>query len=272
MNFFSGVGCGFVYVPANVIVSQYFSKRRTIALGLSTCCGGLGSFAFPPLLGVLLEEYSWRGTFLIIGGISLNICVAGALMRPAAVTQSKINVRAKRDLSIFKNIHYHILCWNNVLFCFATSVVYIHLGSFAKMSVGIDDSQSSMLFSMIGAFTFVGRFGFGLLAQIKTLRPVLIYTIFFLLGGVGTLCVPTMDSFKQLIIYSALFGLAFAALGGALLPSILIDIAGLDSLSFSYGVLILYESVGQVLGAPVAGECRHTHTNTDEPLLQSQVL
>lgn len=35
-----------------------------------------------PLNQFLFERFGWRGSFFILGGMLLNCCVAGALMRP----------------------------------------------------------------------------------------------------------------------------------------------------------------------------------------------
>ncbi|XP_064615201.1 monocarboxylate transporter 9-like [Liolophura sinensis] len=264
---FARIGCGFIYVPANVIVARYFFKRRTIALGIATGCGGLGSFAFPPLLRYLLDEFGWRGTLLICGGICLNVCVAGAIMRPPSKEDlSNENVKEEtddrkcekrtdkgRDVLIFKNLSYHFICINNSLFCFASSIVYVHLSAFAIGKLHVTESQATNLISVIGIATFVGRLAFGFLAQHPRLKPIYIYTFTFTVAGLATCLVPFMTNYEQILVYCVVFGLSFAALGGALLPCILIDIAGLDRLSFSYGVLIFYEAVGQILGAPVAG-------------------
>ena len=40
-------------------------------------------FVWPPLGRVLIDEYSWRGASLIIGGIALHGLVFGALLRPS---------------------------------------------------------------------------------------------------------------------------------------------------------------------------------------------
>src|SRR5271170_7524388 len=61
---------------------MYFEKRRAFATGLAVCGAGIGTFIFSPLTNYLLEEYSWRGTFLIYAGVLLNCCVCGALFRP----------------------------------------------------------------------------------------------------------------------------------------------------------------------------------------------
>lgn len=84
----SGLGLGLCYVTAVVSVAFWFDKRRTLAVGLAASGTGIGTFAFAPLTDMLLEEYGWRYTTLILGGIFLNCCVCGMLLRdPEWITQ-----------------------------------------------------------------------------------------------------------------------------------------------------------------------------------------
>lgn len=78
----AGIGLSPIYIAAIVAVAFYFEKRRSLATGLATCGSGIGCFIFAPLLELLLDSYGFRGTLLLIAGIYLNLCVAGALMRP----------------------------------------------------------------------------------------------------------------------------------------------------------------------------------------------
>ncbi|XP_009951296.1 PREDICTED: monocarboxylate transporter 14 isoform X2 [Leptosomus discolor] len=78
----AGVGSGMVYLPAVVMVGQYFQKRRALAQGLSTTGTGFGAFLMTALLKYLCIEFGWRNAMVIQGAISLNLCVCGALMRP----------------------------------------------------------------------------------------------------------------------------------------------------------------------------------------------
>ena len=82
------VGAGFsvCYVTSVLTVAYYFDKRRALATGLAVCGTGIGTFTFAPLIEFLSSLYGWRGTFLIIGAIALNICVCGALFRPLTFT------------------------------------------------------------------------------------------------------------------------------------------------------------------------------------------
>ncbi|XP_048810929.1 monocarboxylate transporter 14 isoform X2 [Lagopus muta] len=81
----AGIGSGMVYLPAVVMVGQYFQKRRALAQGLSTTGTGFGAFLMTALLKYLCRELGWRNAMFIQGAICLNLCVCGALMRPLSL-------------------------------------------------------------------------------------------------------------------------------------------------------------------------------------------
>ncbi|KAF7265684.1 hypothetical protein GWI33_020768 [Rhynchophorus ferrugineus] len=85
----AGFGLSLCYVASVVIVAYYFDKRRSFATGLAVCGSGIGTFIFAPLIQLLLDEYGWRGTTLILAGLFLNMVVCGALMRDLPWTSEK---------------------------------------------------------------------------------------------------------------------------------------------------------------------------------------
>ncbi|NXK04619.1 MOT14 protein, partial [Herpetotheres cachinnans] len=96
----AGVGSGMVYLPAVVMVGQYFQKRRALAQGLSTTGTGFGAFLMTALLKYLCIEFGWRNAMFIQGAISLNLCVCGALMRPLSpkdIVSEKYVVRSNSE-------------------------------------------------------------------------------------------------------------------------------------------------------------------------------
>ena len=97
------VGASFsvCYVTSVLTVAYYFDKRRALATGLSVCGTGIGTFTFAPLCEILIGMYGWRGTFLIMGAVSLNICVCGALFRPLTFTPEQ---RRQRHLNAFDRL------------------------------------------------------------------------------------------------------------------------------------------------------------------------
>ncbi|XP_077991518.1 monocarboxylate transporter 14-like [Glandiceps talaboti] len=80
-GFLVGFGYGLAYSPSVGMVCFYFKKRYALANGLAYTGPGLGIFVFPPLLHTLIEEYGWRGSFLVFSAINANICVCATLLR-----------------------------------------------------------------------------------------------------------------------------------------------------------------------------------------------
>ncbi|XP_061191800.1 monocarboxylate transporter 12-like [Saccostrea echinata] len=101
LGFVAGFGLSIGYITSAVLVAYYFEKKRSLASGLSVCGSGIGTFVFAPLLEFLIEEYGWRGTFVILSAITLNLVVCGALMRPLEFTPLE---EWKRNLEKFENM------------------------------------------------------------------------------------------------------------------------------------------------------------------------
>lgn len=76
------MGVNLVVIPALSQLSLYFDRKRGMAVSISMSACGLGGMIFAPAIDMLFREYGFSGAMLIIGGLNLNSCVAGALIRP----------------------------------------------------------------------------------------------------------------------------------------------------------------------------------------------
>lgn len=97
-----------VYLPAVVMVGEYFQKRRALAQGLSTTGTGFGAFLMTVLLKYLCMEFGWRDAMFIQGAVCLNLCVCGALMRPIYYKEEIIEKErnSHKSLSLSKELSY----------------------------------------------------------------------------------------------------------------------------------------------------------------------
>lgn len=77
-----GFGFGLIYLPAVVAVGYYFETKRSLATGMAVCGSGFGTFVFAPLANLLIENFDWKNSNLILAGLILNCAIFGALMRP----------------------------------------------------------------------------------------------------------------------------------------------------------------------------------------------
>ncbi|XP_076098903.1 monocarboxylate transporter 12-like isoform X2 [Mytilus galloprovincialis] len=103
---FIGCGMGLMYLPAIVMVNQYFDKKRGIAQSIMSAGSGIGLMVISPVTEKLLDVYSWRGTLLILAGFFLQLCVACAMFRTYKVIspQNKNAKETKAMGEIFKEI------------------------------------------------------------------------------------------------------------------------------------------------------------------------
>ncbi|KAM6956238.1 LOW QUALITY PROTEIN: monocarboxylate transporter 12-B-like [Aplochiton taeniatus] len=82
LSLIPGLGFALSYTPAVAMVGTYFSERKALAYGIAMSGSGIGTFVLAPAVQLLIEQYSWRGALLILGGFVSHLCVCGALMRP----------------------------------------------------------------------------------------------------------------------------------------------------------------------------------------------
>jgi len=69
-----GLGAGFgLYMTCTTVANNWFVRRRTLVMGLVTAAGGLGGFAFPPLIAGMISSIGWQMTWLVLATIQL-IC------------------------------------------------------------------------------------------------------------------------------------------------------------------------------------------------------
>ncbi|KAL3847025.1 hypothetical protein ACJMK2_017961 [Sinanodonta woodiana] len=95
LGILAGFGYGMIFLPAIVLINQYFQKRRSFAVGIAASGTGIGTFAFSPLIKILVDIYSWKGAVLILSGVFLNCAVFGALFRPLR------NLKKNKNLTAF---------------------------------------------------------------------------------------------------------------------------------------------------------------------------
>ena len=62
-------------VPYFRVISQWFDKKRGLAMGLTMLGIGLGAFVMPSLANTLITELGWRNTYVIFGGVVLAVSI-----------------------------------------------------------------------------------------------------------------------------------------------------------------------------------------------------
>ena len=64
---------------------------------------------------------------------------------------------------------------------------------------------------------------------------------------------PFLFLFLAVIMSNVIFGF-ISAVGGPLLPSIIIEFLGEENLAIGYGYVLIFEGIGSFVGPPIAGK------------------
>ncbi|XP_073324705.1 monocarboxylate transporter 2-like isoform X2 [Pagrus major] len=273
-------GCGLsLNLNASLtIISKYFLARRPLANGLAMAGSPVFLCFVAPLNQYLLVKFGWRGSLLILGGLMLNCCVAGALMRPvvppskpsACTLQKKVeeqpndcNTKLKRswmknakkflDVSFFKDRGFVIYLIGSVMFIFGAYAPIVFLPAYA-INQGVEEYSAAYLLSIMGFVDMFVRPGTGLVANSKWIRPRIQYFFSFAVAFNGTchLLCPLMKSYALLVVYAVFFGVSFGMVF-ALIFECLMDLMGNQRFPSAVGLVTILECFPMLLGPPAAG-------------------
>lgn len=155
------------------------------------------------------------------------------------------------DCSLMIDPCFLLFAISNLLTSVGYVVAYIFLPNRAKVA-GLEDSQAAFLISIIGIANTVGRIVFGFMADYKWVNRLMLYNTALVLCGIISLLSALCYNYPLMAAYAACFGL-FIGVYICLTPIVIVDLLGLDKLSNAFGLVLLFQGIGTVLGPPIAG-------------------
>eukprot|EP00061_Rhincodon_typus_P017137 g45700.t1 len=288
----TGLGLALNFQPSLIMLGRYFDKKRPLANGLAAAGSPVFLSALSPFGQVLLDYYGWRGGFLIMGGLLLNCCTCGAVMRPLeSLTQnSKNKSEAKEmlpttslelencqqavtrnstkdggrksgtnkkswkllDFSVFQNRSFVIYTISKFILVLGLFVPPIMIVNYAK-DIGVPDTEAAFLLSIIGFIDIFARPLSGVVAGLDLVRPRVAYFFSF-----SMLCNGLTDVLSaRAATYTGLvaFCVFFGVtygMVGALQFEVLMDIVGSQKFPSAIGLLLLIEAFAVLIGPPSA--------------------
>lgn len=282
-----GLGLAFNLNPALTMIGKYFYKRRPIANGIAMAGSPVFLSTLAPLNTWLYDAFGWRGSFLILGGLLLNCCVAGSLMRPIGPKPTPpIKAEGKEeekksclqivnsfiDLTLFKHRGFLLYLSGNVVMFFGLFSPLVFLSNYAK-SKDISKEKAAFLLSVLAFVDMVARPSMGIVANTKWVRPRVQY--FFaaavLYNGVCHVLAPLSVDYMGFVIYAIFFGFAFGWLSAVLFET-LMDLVGAQRFSSAVGLVTIVECGPVLLGPPLTGSFYNYYKHYDYTYISSGIL
>ncbi|XP_066472507.1 monocarboxylate transporter 4 [Tiliqua scincoides] len=259
----TGLGLALNFQPSLIMLNRYFNVRRPLANGLAAAGSPVFLCALSPLGQVLQHEYGWRGGFLILGGLLLNCCVCGALMRPLEPAKkpepSKESIAKQPqkkllDFSVFRDrgfLVYTIAASIMVLGLFVPPVFVV---SYAK-DLHYPDTKAAFLLTILGFVDIFARPLCGIVAGLKWVRPRCVYLFSFAMffNGFTDLMGSFSHNYGGLVVFCIFFGISYGMVG-ALQFEVLMAIIGTQKFSSAIGLVLLAEAMAVLVGPPSAGK------------------
>jgi MFS family permease len=76
-----GVSQGFAtFLPAMTIINNWFIRRRAMAMGITSCGVGVGTFILAPFNRYLIETVGWRAAWIVLGAVAVVFALIPVLL------------------------------------------------------------------------------------------------------------------------------------------------------------------------------------------------
>ncbi|XP_050497626.1 monocarboxylate transporter 3 [Diabrotica virgifera virgifera] len=153
------------------------------------------------------------------------------------------------DLSLFQSPTFIVLAVGGFFTMMGFFVPYMFLVDRAK-NAGIENAV--WLVSSIGIANTVGRMFYGLLTSLPKANALVITNIALTVGGLATIFSGLSLTREYQFTYCVVFGLAISSFA-AIRSVVVVDLLGLEKLTNAFGLLLMFQGIAAIMGAPLAG-------------------
>jgi sugar phosphate permease len=272
------------WTPCAIMVSQWFSVRLGLALGIASGGIGVGIMALVPLVQLLITSLGWRTAYIVLAGIVFfGLLPLGLFVlrgRPEdlgqkvdgidsdAVTPGKKGRRrtgkeveivdpswAHREWTVpmaVKTTRLWLLSAVKLLGGIATQMIFVHQVVYLVEN-GYDRLLAASVVGLIGLLSVAAKVFWGWAAD--NIGREMTYTLGCgaMIVAVGLLVLATVaPSPGMLYLYAAIFALGYGV-SAPMWPIVTSDLFAGRKFGSIYGFISLFSGFGNALGAWVGG-------------------
>uniref|UniRef100_A0A3P8UFN1 Monocarboxylate transporter 7 n=1 Tax=Cynoglossus semilaevis TaxID=244447 RepID=A0A3P8UFN1_CYNSE len=288
----AGLGYCLTFLPTVTILSQYFSRRRSLVTAVASTGESLSMFALAPAFSALRDHIGWRKTIVVIGALQSTIIICGALLRPIIIkdrisqkmdldnelTQGCVSTgdfgvqslkdtgsgkEARMSQKVTKLLDFSILreC-NFILYCLFG--LFATLGFFApqlyvvelSVSRGVGRDRAAYMLSTMAVSEILGRFSIGWVLTRNRLRKhkLLVILVCVIIMTADLVGFTLVREFYGLAVCCAVYGFFMGTLACTHIPLLAEDdVVGIDKMPSAAGVYVFIQSFAGLAGPPLGG-------------------
>jgi MFS family permease len=250
-----GFGSSVTLGPLMADISQWFVRRRGLAVTLCSAGNYFAGALWPPVVQHAIAQYGWRATHISIGlfsGAAMLLIGILALRRGAPVLSQSASARriaSPETRGLSPGALQGLLAIASVCCCVAMSMPQVHIVAYCG-DLGYGVARGADMLSLMMAFGVIGRILSGAIAdRVGGLRTLMLGSA---LQAVALLMYLAYDGLLSLYVISALFGL----FQGGIIPSYALIIREYftpKEAGMRIGVVLMASLFGMALGGWMSG-------------------
>ncbi|XP_076659006.1 uncharacterized protein LOC143362593 [Halictus rubicundus] len=161
-------------------------------------------------------------------------------------------LKGMMDFSMFLELHFLLLSLSTILLFTWFIVPYFYLAEHLTRN-SYSEPDAANLLSIIGITNTIGMIGLGWAGDQPWMNVSKTYTWCLVACGIATVLMAILTPYYNLLMAtSAAFGLFFAS-SFSFTPVILVELIPLERFTTAYGLSLLCQGIGNLLGPPLAG-------------------
>jgi MFS family permease len=258
------IGMSGMSIPLLSSAARWFSKRRSLATGVVMTGSGFGIVMMPPVANLLISNFNWRTSYIIIGSIALVLIVLLAqFLRRASSPDGSLNSDARVETTGNSSMQLQGLSFGEALrtwrlwliflmtffIGFSMQTIMVHIVAYAT-DISISAAAAAFVVSVIGIVSIGGKLAMGGLGDRIGNRFIVI--IVFILAVLAFLWLRFARELWMLYLFAAIFGLQYGGYSAVLSP-LVAEYFGLKSHGAIFGLVMFAMGLGGAVGPLTAG-------------------
>ena len=257
---------GCTSVVLMTVTATWFRRHVGKAMGIVACGFGAGG-ALVPLNVWLIDAFSWRNAFFIIGagmlatGIPLSLVIRNSpepyglrpdgdpAIEPAATDKASPSDPNVGFINALRDRSFIMLSITELVRMMAVTAVVMHVMPYLS-SLGMSRVNAGLVASAIPLVSIIGRIVFGWLGDVYSKQKVMSISLAFMAGGLFMFAYVDNRWFLApfLLLFSPGFG-GNTSLRGAVIR----DHFGVANFGKLLGIVMGVSSIGGIIGPTLAG-------------------
>jgi MFS family permease len=203
-----GFGASATFGPLMADMSQWFTRRRGIAVAIASVGNYVGGTVWPPVVQHFVATEGWRATHIGLGIFCvfamLPFLLALRRRAPVQAVASADPFGGRAGIGLTPNALLVVLCVAGLACCVAMSMPQVHIVAYCG-DLGYGVARGAEMLSVMLGFGIFSRIGSGFIAdRIGGVATLLLGST---LQGVALFLYLFFDGLGSLYVISALFGL-----------------------------------------------------------------